>query len=161
MGFFVHVQVSNSRAFCEVLTTSKSLQGLHSILCGLSRSELAKRLYLYQSTHLRMLHTTTSVIEGKKITSYKGLVTGEVILGANIFKDFMAGIRDIVGGRSGSYERTLREARQSAVKEMEEAAAALGANAIVGIDIDYETIGKAGSMLMVSVSGTAVVVEND
>jgi uncharacterized protein YbjQ (UPF0145 family) len=89
------------------------------------------------------------------------LVTGEVILGANIFKDFMAGIRDIVGGRSGSYERTLREARQSAVKEMEEAAAALGANAIVGIDIDYETIGKAGSMLMVSVSGTAVVVEND
>ena len=107
-----------------------------------------------------MLHTTTSVIEGKKITSYKGLVTGEVILGANIFKDFMAGIRDIVGGRSGSYERTLREARQSAVKEMEEAAAALGANAIVGIDIDYETIGKAGSMLMVSVSGTAVVVEN-
>jgi uncharacterized protein YbjQ (UPF0145 family) len=108
-----------------------------------------------------MLHTTTSVIEGKKITSYKGLVTGEVILGANIFKDFMAGIRDIVGGRSGSYERTLREARQSAVKEMEEAAAALGANAIVGIDIDYETIGKAGSMLMVSVSGTAVVVEND
>jgi uncharacterized protein YbjQ (UPF0145 family) len=108
-----------------------------------------------------MIHTTTSVIEGKKITSYKGLVTGEVILGANIFKDFMAGIRDIVGGRSGSYERTLREARQSAVKEMEEAAAALGANAIVGIDIDYETIGKAGSMLMVSVSGTAVVVEND
>jgi uncharacterized protein YbjQ (UPF0145 family) len=107
-----------------------------------------------------MIHTTTSVIEGKKITSYKGLVTGEVILGANIFKDFMAGIRDIVGGRSGSYERTLREARQSAVKEMEEAAAALGANAIVGIDIDYETIGKAGSMLMVSVSGTAVVVEN-
>jgi uncharacterized protein YbjQ (UPF0145 family) len=161
VGFFVHVQVSNSRAFSEVQTTSKSLQGLHSILCGLSRSELAKRLYLYQSTHLRMLHTTTSVIEGKKITSYKGLVTGEVILGANIFKDFMAGIRDIVGGRSGSYERTLREARQSAVKEMEEAAAALGANAIVGIDIDYETIGKAGSMLMVSVSGTAVVVEND
>jgi uncharacterized protein YbjQ (UPF0145 family) len=161
VGFFVHVQISNSRAFSEVQTTSQSLQGLQSILYGLSRSELAKRLYLYQSTHLRMLHTTTSVIEGKKITSYKGLVTGEVILGANIFKDFMAGIRDIVGGRSGSYERTLREARQSAVKEMEEAAAALGANAIVGIDIDYETIGKAGSMLMVSVSGTAVVVEND
>ena len=161
MGFFVHVQVAISRVFGDVQTTSKSLQGLHSILYGLSRSELAKRLYLYQSTHLRMLHTTTSVIEGKKITSYKGLVTGEVILGANIFKDFMAGIRDIVGGRSGSYERTLREARQSAVKEMEEAAAALGANAIVGIDIDYETIGKAGSMLMVSVSGTAVVVEND
>ncbi|MEN9638828.1 MAG: hypothetical protein RLZZ262_696 [Bacteroidota bacterium] len=106
-----------------------------------------------------MLCTTTAVIEGKKITSYKGLVTGEVILGANIFKDFLAGIRDIVGGRSGSYESTLREARQSAINEMIAEATQLGANAIVGIDIDYETVGKAGSMLMVTVSGTAVTME--
>lgn len=106
-----------------------------------------------------MLCTTTAVIEGKKITYYKGLVTGEVILGANIFKDFMAGIRDIVGGRSGSYESTLREARQAAINEMMAEATRLGANAIVGIDIDYETVGKAGSMLMVSVSGTAVIVD--
>ena len=90
---------------------------------------------------------------------YKGLVTGEVILGANIFKDFMAGIRDIVGGRSGSYESTLREARQAAINEMMTEATRLGANAIVGIDIDYETVGKAGSMLMVSVSGTAVIID--
>lgn len=106
-----------------------------------------------------MLCTTTAVIEGKKITAYKGLVTGEVILGANIFKDFMAGIRDIVGGRSGSYESTLREARQAAINEMMAEATRLGANAIVGIDIDYETVGKAGSMLMVSVSGTAVIID--
>jgi uncharacterized protein YbjQ (UPF0145 family) len=107
-----------------------------------------------------MLCTTTATIEGKKIAEYKGLVTGEVILGANIFKDFLAGIRDIVGGRSGSYESTLREARQAAVNEMMTEAQRLGANAVVGIDIDYETIGKAGSMLMVSVSGTAVVIES-
>jgi uncharacterized protein YbjQ (UPF0145 family) len=107
-----------------------------------------------------MLITTTAVIEGKKITEYKGLVTGEVILGANIFKDFMAGIRDIVGGRSGSYESTLREARQSAINEMIAEATRLGANAIVGIDLDYETVGKAGSMLMVTVSGTAVITSN-
>jgi uncharacterized protein YbjQ (UPF0145 family) len=104
-----------------------------------------------------MIMTTTTVIEGKSITAYKGIVTGEVILGANIFKDFLAGIRDIVGGRSGSYEATLREAREAALKEMQQEAERLGANGVIGIDIDYETIGKAGSMLMVSVSGTAVI----
>jgi uncharacterized protein YbjQ (UPF0145 family) len=90
---------------------------------------------------------------------YAGLVTGEAILGANIFKDLFAGIRDIVGGRSATYERELRSARDIAVTELRQAAAELGANAVVGVDIDYETVGGSGSMLMVSVSGTAVVVE--
>ncbi|SOE20592.1 Uncharacterized conserved protein YbjQ, UPF0145 family [Spirosomataceae bacterium TFI 002] len=103
--------------------------------------------------------TTTPNFEGKRITSYKGLVTGETIIGANIFKDFFAGIRDIVGGRSGSYERVLREAKNTAVNEMKENAARMGANAIVGIDLDYETLGQGNGMLMVTASGTAVVVE--
>lgn len=105
-----------------------------------------------------MILTTTPSIEGKPIREYKGLVTGETIIGANFVKDFMAGIRDIVGGRSASYERVLREAKDTSMKEMEERAAEMGANAIVGIDIDYETIGQGNSMLMVAVSGTAVVV---
>ena len=105
-----------------------------------------------------MLFSTTSVLDGKKILDYKGIVTGETIIGANIFKDFLAGIRDIVGGRSGAYERVLMEARETSLREMSERAAALGANAIIGIDIDYETVGS-GGMLMVSVCGTAVVVE--
>ena len=100
--------------------------------------------------------TTTPGLEGETITEYCGEVTGEAILGANIFRDFFAGIRDIVGGRSGAYEKELRKARQLAFEEMEEQAKALGANAVVGIDIDYETVGKDSSMLMVSVSGTAV-----
>ncbi|AIX74283.1 MAG: heavy metal-binding domain-containing protein [Mixta calida] len=100
--------------------------------------------------------TTTPGLEGETITEYCGVVTGEAILGANIFRDFFAGIRDIVGGRSGAYEKELRKARQLAFEEMEEQAKALGANAVVGIDIDYETVGKDSSMLMVSVSGTAV-----
>lgn len=104
-----------------------------------------------------MILSTTTSIEGKNIIDYKGIVTGEVIIGANIFKDFLAGIRDIVGGRSGSYEAVLREARSKAVQEMMDEATRLGANGIVGIDIDYETIGKGGSMLMVAASGTAVV----
>ena len=89
---------------------------------------------------------------------YKGVVTGETIIGANLLKDFMAGIRDIVGGRSSSYERVLRQAKDTSMQEMAERAQALGANAIVGIDIDYETIGKDNSMLMVATSGTAVVI---
>ena len=105
-----------------------------------------------------MILSTTPTIEGKTIREYKGVVTGETIIGANLFKDFMAGIRDIVGGRSSAYERVLREAKDTSMKEMQERAEQLGANAIVGIDIDYETIGEANSMLMVAVSGTAVVV---
>jgi uncharacterized protein YbjQ (UPF0145 family) len=103
-----------------------------------------------------MLLTTTSVIDGKQIVKYHGLVTGEAILGANIFRDLFAGIRDIVGGRSAAYEQELRKAKDLAVQEMTEQAQSLGANAIVGIDLDYETVGQGGSMLMVSASGTAV-----
>ncbi len=105
-----------------------------------------------------MIHATTPNIEGKSITEYHGVVTGEAILGANIFRDLFAGIRDIVGGRSGAYEKELEKAREIAFREMGQRAHAVGANAIVGVDIDYETIGANGSMLMVSVSGTAVVV---
>jgi len=103
--------------------------------------------------------TTTPNIEGKKITSYRGIVTGEAIMGANIFKDLFAGIRDIVGGRSATYERELRRAREMAMEELKIAAAEMGANAVVGVDIDYETVGGQGSMLMVTVSGTAVVLQ--
>jgi uncharacterized protein YbjQ (UPF0145 family) len=105
-----------------------------------------------------MLMTTTNKFEGSEIQQYLGIITGEAILGANIFKDFFAGIRDIVGGRSASYEKELQEARRIAFSELEDKAAHLGANAIIGIDIDYETIGDTGSMLMVSVTGTAVVI---
>jgi len=106
-----------------------------------------------------LILTTTPNIEGKKITQYFGLVTGEAIIGANIFRDIFAGIRDIVGGRSGSYEEVLREAKENALSEMTENARRLGANAIIGIDLDYEAIGTNGSMLMVTSSGTAVLTE--
>lgn len=105
-----------------------------------------------------MIQSTTPSIQGKNILSYHGVVTGEAILGANIFKDFFASIRDIVGGRSAAYERELSKARSIAFEEMSQQAAELGANAIVGIDIDYETVGAKGGMLMVSVSGTAVII---
>ena len=107
-----------------------------------------------------MLLVTTPSVEGKKVTSYRGIVTGETIIGANIFKDFLAGIRDIVGGRSGSYERVLREAKNSALTEMAERAQQMGANAVIGIDLDYETLGQGNGMLMVTASGTAVVIED-
>ncbi|MDT8322633.1 MAG: heavy metal-binding domain-containing protein [Bacteroidota bacterium] len=103
-----------------------------------------------------MIITTTNGIEGKTIQEYKGIVTGEAILGANIFKDLFAGIRDIVGGRSATYEKELRNAKDIALREMEERATALGANAIVGVDLDYENLGASGGMLMVTASGTAV-----
>lgn len=103
-----------------------------------------------------MIVTTTPTIEGRTIAEYRGLVTGEAILGANIFKDLFAGIRDIVGGRSGAYEQELAKARTIALQEMEALAASLGADAIVGVDLDYETVGQGGSMLMVTASGTAV-----
>jgi uncharacterized protein YbjQ (UPF0145 family) len=106
-----------------------------------------------------LILTTTPTLEGKKITNYLGIVTGEAIIGANLFRDIFAGIRDIVGGRSGSYEEVLREAKNNAMNEMEDNARRLGANAVVAIDLDYETIGSNGSMLMVTASGTAVVTE--
>lgn len=105
-----------------------------------------------------MIITTTPSIEGKSIREYHGVVTGEAILGANIFRDFFAGIRDIVGGRSQAYERELAKAREIAFAEMTDAANALGGNAVVGVDLDYEVVGQGGSMLMVSASGTAVTV---
>ena len=108
-----------------------------------------------------VLVTTTDGFEGRRIVAYKGLVGGDAILGANMFRDFFAGIRDILGGRSGSYEKVLRKAKNEAVDDMLEQARELGANAVVGVDLDYETIQiqDGGSMLMVSASGTAVVVE--
>ena len=105
-----------------------------------------------------MTITTTPTIEGHPIREYKGLVTGETIIGANIKKDVFAGRSDIVGGRSGSYESVLREAKDTALQEMEERAEMMGANAIVGVDLDYEALGSNSSMLMVTASGTAVVI---
>jgi uncharacterized protein YbjQ (UPF0145 family) len=103
-----------------------------------------------------MLITTTPQVEGKKIKAYLGLVSGEAIMGADIFKDLFAGIRNIVGGRAAAYEQELRRAKEIAVQEMTENAKTLGANAVVGVDLDYETLGQGGNMLMVSASGTAV-----
>jgi uncharacterized protein YbjQ (UPF0145 family) len=105
-----------------------------------------------------MILSTTPQLEGKPIKDYRGIVTGEAIVGANIFKDFFAGIRDIVGGRSAAYEQELQKAREIAFSEIEAAAQKVGANAVVGVDIDYEVVGQNGSMLMVSVSGTAVTI---
>lgn len=104
-----------------------------------------------------MIVTTTNNIEGRRITDYRGIVVGEAIMGANVVRDFFAGITDIVGGRSGAYEAKLQDARDTAMQELESRARALGANAVVGVDLDYEVVGD--SMLMVSVSGTAVVIE--
>lgn len=105
-----------------------------------------------------MLLSTTPTIEGHPIREYKGVVTGEVIIGANVIKDFMAGLTDFFGGRSGTYEKVLIEAKDNAMNEMMQRAQAIGANAVVGIDVDYETIGANSSMLMVATSGTAVVI---
>jgi|SRR5690606_1009437 len=107
-----------------------------------------------------MLCTTTNTLEGRKIKKYLGIVSGETIIGANIVRDFMAGITDIVGGRSSAYEKSLIEAKDLALKELQQAAETMGANAVIGIDLDYETIGANGSMLMVSASGTAVIVDH-
>jgi uncharacterized protein YbjQ (UPF0145 family) len=108
-----------------------------------------------------MILSTTSALEGKQVVQYLGLVAGEAILGANIFRDFFAGIRDIVGGRAAAYEQELHQAKQIAIQEMMEQAMQLGANAIIGIDLDYETLGQqsGGNMLMVAASGTAVFIE--
>src|SRR5690554_2839558 len=106
-----------------------------------------------------MITTTTPNVEGKRIVEYKGIIFGEVVSGVNFIKDFAAGLSNFFGGRSGSYEGELIEARENALREMEKRAAALGANAVVGVDIDYEVLGQNGNMLMVTASGTAVVVE--
>ncbi|MFN0728478.1 heavy metal-binding domain-containing protein [Polaribacter gochangensis] len=103
-----------------------------------------------------MIVSTTNTLETHEIKQYLGIVTGETIIGANLFKDIFAGIRDIVGGRSGSYEKVLREAKDIALKEMQDEAIRLGADAVIGVDLDYETVGASGGMLMVTASGTAV-----
>ena len=103
-----------------------------------------------------MLSTTTNNLEGKEIIQYFGIVSGETIIGANIFRDFFASIRDIVGGRSSSYEEVLRKAKESAIAEMCQQAEQMGANAVIAVDLDYETVGDTGSMLMVTVAGTAI-----
>ncbi len=105
-----------------------------------------------------MIVTTTNAIEGRPVQQYHGIVTGEVIVGANIFRDLFAGIRDIVGGRAGAYEDVLSRAREQALSELRMRAAELGANAVIGVDLDYEVLGSNGSMLMVSATGTAVTV---
>ena len=102
-----------------------------------------------------MIVTTTPSVEGRSVQTYLGVVTGEAILGANIFRDLFAGIRDVIGGRSGSYEKVLREARDAALREMQAEASRLGADAVIGVDLDYETVSQ-GTMLMVTCSGTAV-----
>lgn len=106
-----------------------------------------------------MLTTTTPNIEGRRIVKYYGIVSGETIIGANFLRDLFASVRDFVGGRSNSYEEVLREAKTTALREMEEEARRLGANAVIGVDLDYETVGGNGSMLMVTASGTAVLIE--
>ena len=106
----------------------------------------------------QMLMSTTTAIEGRPVSRYLGVVTGEAIIGANVFRDMFAAVRDIVGGRSATYERALAEAREVALKEMEARAQELGANGVIGIDLDYEVLGQANGMLTVSVSGTAVVI---
>ena len=104
-----------------------------------------------------MILTTTNTIEGRRITAYRGIVVGEAIMGANIVRDFFASVTDVIGGRSGAYEGKLKDARDEAMAEIEDRAAQIGANAVVGVDLDYEVVGD--SMLMVSVSGTAVTIE--
>lgn len=107
-----------------------------------------------------MIITTTPAIEGKRVREYKGIVTGEAIIGANIVKDFLAGIRDIVGGRAGAYEQALRSAREEALREMAHEARERGADAVIAVDLDYEVLGTGNGMLMVSASGTAVTFES-
>lgn len=105
-----------------------------------------------------MIVSTTNTIEGKRIVEYKGIVFGEVVSGVNVLRDFTAGVRNFFGGRSAGYEEELQNAREEAIREMEERAAARGANAVIGVDVDYEVLGTDNGMLMVTVSGTAVVV---
>ena len=112
-----------------------------------------------QIRRIKMLMTTTALVEGKHVTKYYGVVTGEAIIGANAIRDIFASVRDFFGGRSGSYEEVLRKAKDTAMREMVQEAERLGANAVIGIDLDYETVGGSGSMLMVTCSGTAVSLE--
>jgi uncharacterized protein YbjQ (UPF0145 family) len=134
---------------------------VETTICVLRRRFRAGRVSLKPSIHAEapMLVTTTPNVEGRKIIQYLGIVSGEAVVGANIFRDLFAKVRDIVGGRSGAYENVLAGARQQALEEMTEAAARLGGNAVVGVDLDYEVVGESSSMLMVTAAGTAVVLD--
>jgi uncharacterized protein YbjQ (UPF0145 family) len=125
-------------------------QGLFKAPIRLAISQIAI------SRRILMIITTTDQVEGRRVIDYLGVVTGEAIIGVNVFRDFFAGIRDIVGGRSGGYQNALRDAREHAMADMQDAAKRLGADAVVGIDLDYEVLGKENGMLMVSINGTAV-----
>lgn len=138
-------------------STTHRLLLVHRLLLA---QRIANESFIKQTTERNntMIFSTTPTLEGHPIREYRGVVTGETIIGANVFKDFMAGLRDFFGGRSGTYESVLREAKDSAMREMAQRAESLGCNAIVGIDLDYETVGQGGSMLMVTCSGTAVII---
>jgi uncharacterized protein YbjQ (UPF0145 family) len=125
------------------------------ITCGQNRA-LLRFLVIFEFQIKKMITTTTPGIEGKQIEKYLGIVSSEVIIGANFLKDIMGGLRDFFGGRSGTYEKVIDEARQNAMDELIQRAQALGANAVVGIDLDFETVGSGGSMMMVIATGTAV-----
>ncbi len=120
---------------------------------------MSKLIYIFTGRiYSNMIISTTSTIEGRPVKEYKGIIFGETIIGANIIKDFLAGIRDIIGGRSGSYEKVMMEARETSIREMRERAENMGANAIIGVKVDYETMGSNNGMLMVVASGTAVII---
>lgn len=138
-------------------STTQRLLLVHRLLLA---QRIANESFIKQTKERNntMIFSTTPTLEGHPIREYRGVVTGETIIGANVFKDFMAGLRDFFGGRSGTYESVLREAKDSAMREMAQRAESLGCNAIVGIDLDYETVGQGGSMLMVTCSGTAVII---
>lgn len=131
---------------------------VHTERNALHRAKPAPPLYIHSGS-LSMLITTTPEVQGHRITRYCGIVAGEAILGANLIKDLFAGIRDLVGGRSATYEKELQRAREIAIAELQQRATALGANAVVGIDLDYEVLGQGNGMLMVTASGTAVVID--
>lgn len=148
-----HRKLDFSSLFCSEIINFENVLLQKKVQPQKTRTQY---IFIYKFT--TMILSTTPQIEGHPVIEYKGIVTGETIIGANFVKDFLASIRDFVGGRSGSYEKVLREAKDTSLQEMMERARALGANAIVGIDVDYETLGQNNSMLMVATSGTAVVI---
>ena len=159
----VHDKASHADSTTQRLLLAQRLLLVHRLLLVqhlLLAQRIANESFIKQTKERNntMIFSTTPTLEGHPIREYRGVVTGETIIGANVFKDFMAGLRDFFGGRSGTYESVLREAKDSAMREMAQRAESLGCNAIVGIDLDYETVGQGGSMLMVTCSGTAVII---
>ena len=153
----IHDKASHADSTTQRLLLAQRLLLVQRLLLA---QRIANESFIKQTKERNntMIFSTTPTLEGHPIREYRGVVTGETIIGANVFKDFMAGLRDFFGGRSGTYESVLREAKDSAMREMAQRAESLGCNAIVGIDLDYETVGQGGSMLMVTCSGTAVII---